>query len=315
MKAAQIDDYGPKDVMQTTDDALKPIANEGQALVEVYAASVNPFDVKIREGLVRQMAELSFPATLGGDVAGVVAEVGEGVTGFEVGQAVYGQAGALSGQGSFAQFTPAKPQQLAAKPTSIDFITAAALPLVSVSAYQALVDHLDLKSGQKILIHGGAGGIGSMAIQLAKHLGAYVATTVRAADTDFVKDLGADEIIDYKTQDFGNILKDYDAVFDTVGGETNAKSYTVLKPGGALVSMVEPPNEELIKQYDVRYTRQFTQVTAERLAHITELVDNGTLKINVDKVFTLDRAAEALEYLATGHPRGKVVIQIKKLDA
>lgn len=311
IKAAQINDYGNKDVMQTTDDVLKPSIKAGQVLVEAYAASVNPFDIKIREGLVRQMAELSFPATLGGDVAGVVAEVGEGVTGFEVGQAVYGQAGALSGQGSFAEFTPVKAQQLAAKPETVDFITAGALPLVSVSAYQALVDHIDLKSGQKILVHGGAGGIGSMAIQLAKHLGAYVATTVRAADTNFAKDLGADVIIDYETQDFSNLLKDFDAVFDTVGGKTNANSYTILKPGGVLVSMVEQPSEELVKQYDIRYTYQFTQVTTERLKHITELVDKGILKVNIDKVYTLDQAAEALEYLSTGHPRGKVVIQIK----
>lgn len=311
MKAAQIDDYGARDVMKIINTAPKPYAGSGQVLVEVYAASVNPFDVKVREGYVRQMAELSFPATLGGDVAGKVAEIGEGVTGFEVGQAVYGQAGALSSQGSFAQFTPVKIEQLAAKPVTVDFITAAALPLVSVSAYQALVDHLDLESGQKILIHGGAGGIGSIAIQLAKHLGAYVATTVRNSDIDFVKNLGADEIIDYKTQDFTSILKNYDAVFDTVGGETNAKSYAVLKTGGALVSMVEQPDDALVKQYDVRYTRQFTQVTTERLTGIAELVDNGILKVNIDKIFTLDQAAEALEYLATGHPRGKVVIQIK----
>ncbi len=272
---------------------------------------MNPFDVKVRDGAARSMAELSFPAILGGDVAGFVSEVGAGVSGFEIGQAVYGQAGALSGHGSFAQYTPVKASQLAAKPANVDFTTAAALPLVSVSAYQALVDHMNLQPGQKILVHGGAGGIGSMAIQLAKHLGAYVATTASAAEADFVKSLGADEVIDYTTQEFSTILKDYDAVFDTVGGETNKKSYTVLKPEGALVSMVAQPNEQLIKQYSVHYTYQFSKVTTDRLTHIAELVDNDTLKVYVDKIFPLAETREALEYLKTGHPRGKVVIQVK----
>lgn len=311
MKAVQITGYGGKDTVRVATDVEKPSLSKGQVLVEVQAAGVNPFDLTVREGRARQMVELNFPATLGGDVCGVVVEVGEGVTELSAGQAVYGQAGALSGHGSFAEYTPVKAGQLAAKPTTVDFITAAALPLVSVSAYQALVDHMNLQAGQKILIHGGAGGIGSLAIQLAKHLGAYVATTASSHDTDFVKNLGADEVIDFAAQDFAEILKDYDAVFDTVGGETNTKSYTVLKPGGTLVSMLVQPDEALVEQYKVRYTAQFTQVTTERLNKITELVDGSTLKVNVDKVFPLDQAAEALEYLQTGHPRGKVVIQIK----
>lgn len=311
MKAAQISGYGGQDVIKITADAPQPSAAKGQVLVEVHAAGVNPFDITVREGHARQMAELNFPATLGGDFTGVVSELAEGVTGFEVGQAVYGQASPLSGHGAFAEFTPVKATQLASKPAGVDFTTAAGLPLVSVSAYQALVDHMNLQAGQKILIHGGAGGIGSMAIQLAKHLGAYVATTARAAETDFVKGLGADEVIDYESQDFSELLKDYDAVFDTVGGETNAKSYKVLKNGGALVSMLAQPDAELVKQKNLNYTAQFTQVTTERLAKITELVGQGILKVNIDKIFPLDQAAEALEYLKTGHPRGKVVLQIK----
>ncbi|HEY5152481.1 MAG TPA: NADP-dependent oxidoreductase [Candidatus Saccharimonadales bacterium] len=310
MKAAQISSYDGPDSIKIN-DAAKPEADEGQVLVEVRAAAINPFDVKVSEGAARQMAELDFPATLGGDVAGSVASVGSGVTSFEPGQAVYGQAGALSGQGSFAEFTPVKADQLAAKPASLDFATAAALPLVSVSAYQALVDHINLQPGQKILIHGGAGGIGSMAIQLAKHLGAYVATTAGATEAEFVKNLGADVIIDYQHSDFAEQLKDYDAVFDTVGGETNRKSYAVLKPGGAFVSMVAPADEELVKQYDVRYTSQFTHVTTERLAKIAELADSGELTVHIDKSFPLDQAAEAMKYQATAHPRGKVVIQVK----
>ncbi len=312
MKAAQISAYGGQEVVTTIDGVTQPEIGDTQVLVEVYAAGVNPFDVKVRDGAVRSMAELTFPAVLGGDVAGVISAVGAAVTDFAIGQAVYGQAGALSGKGSFAQFAPVKASQLAAKPSSSDFTTASALPLVSVSAYQALVDHMNLQVGQRILIHGGAGGIGSMAIQLAKHLGAYVATTASAAETDFVKSLGADEVIDYASQDFSTLLKDYDAVFDTVGGQTNQKSYTILKPDAILVSMIAPADEALVEQYKIRYISQFTGVKTERLVKIAELVDSGKLTVHIDKIFPLEQAAEALEYLKTGHPRGKVVIQIKQ---
>ena len=312
MKAAQINGYGGQNVLKTTNDAPKPQADAGQVLVEVYAAAANPFDWKLREGYMKEFIPLKLPATLGSDFAGTVAEIGEDVSGFTVGQAVYGMAGGAGGQGSYAEFTPVNATQLVAKPESADFLTAAALPLAAVSAYQAIVDHINLQSGQKILIHGGAGGIGSLAIQIAKNLGAYVATTISAPEADFVKSLGADEIIDYKTQDFSGILKDYDAVFDTIGGETNTKSYTVLKNGGTLVSMVQPVDEALAKQYGVHYTQQSSKPTVERLTKIAELVDAGKLKVNVDKVFPLAQAGEALEYLKTGHPRGKVVIEVKK---
>jgi len=311
MKAAQISTYGGKDALQATDKAPKPSAGSGQVLVEVRAAGVNPFDWKVREGYMKDAVPMDLPATLGGDVAGVVAEIGENVEGFITDQAVYGQANALSGQGSYAEFTPVKAGQLAAKPETVDFTTAAALPLAATSAYQALVDHVGLQKGQKILIHGGAGGIGSLAIQLAKHLGAYVATTATDDGLAFVKELGADEVIDYKSEDFSAVIKDYDAVFDTVGGETNKKSYVVLKEGGALVSMVEQPDEELAAGRGIKYTAQATRSTSERLEAIAELVDKGVLKPQIDKVFPLDQAAEALEYVKTGGPKGKVVLEIK----
>jgi NADPH:quinone reductase-like Zn-dependent oxidoreductase len=311
MKAAQISAYGGQDVLAVTADALKPSIDSGQVLVEVRAAGMNPFDWKVREGYLKDAVPMELPATLGGDVAGTVAEIGEDVEGFKVGQAVYGQANALSGQGSFAEYTPVKATQLTAKPESVDFTTAAALPLAASSAYQALVDHIGLQKGQKILVHGGAGGIGSLAIQIAKHIGAYVATTATADGMEFVKGLGADEVIDYKTQDFSEAIKDYDAVFDTVGGETNKKSYTVLKPGGTLVSMVEKPDEELVKKYGITYTSQATASSRKRLEVIAKLVDEGVLKPAVDKVFVLDDAAEALEYLKTESPKGKVVLTVK----
>lgn len=310
MKAAQINGYGGKEVMQTVGDAPKPQAEAGQVLVAVRAAGVNPFDWKVREGYMKDMVPLTMPATLGGDVSGVVSEVGADVTGFAVGDEVYGLANALSGAGSFAEFTAVAAGQLAPKPTSVDFNVAASLPLAGSSAYQALVDHMHLQSGQKVLIHGGAGGIGTFAIQLAKHLGAYVATTAATDDLDYVRSLGADEVIDYQNQPFEAVIKDFDAAYDTVGGETTVKSYGVLKPGGVLVSMVAPVDEALAKEHDTTFVHQSTQATTERLTELAKLVDAGVIKPVVDKIFSLDEASEALAYLEAGTHRGKVVVNV-----
>jgi len=311
MKAAQINDYGGKDVLKSTDSAAKPAAGPGEVLVAVYAAAVNPFDWKLREGFMKDHLPLKFPATLGGDFAGVVTELGQGVNDFRVGDEVYGQANAAGGQGSYAEFAPVKAASLAAKPQSVDFVHAAALPLAAVSAYQALVEHLDVQSGQKVAIHGGAGGIASFAIPLAKHLGAYVAATAAAEDSDYVKSLGADEVIDYKADRFEERLRDYDAVYDTVGGDTYSRSFAILKPGGKIVSMTEQPDEKLTQQYNVTAVSLFTRVTTERLRKLAELVDQGVLETRIDKTFPLDQAAEALEYIRQGNHRGKVVLRIK----
>jgi NADPH:quinone reductase-like Zn-dependent oxidoreductase len=311
MRAAQITDYGDKSVVRLTTDALQPKPAAGQVLVAVHAAGVNPFDWKVREGQIRQMAQLTFPATLGGDCAGEVTAVGEGVTGFAAGDAVYGQAGALSGSGSFAEYTVVPAAALALKPKSVDDVVAAAMPLAGSSAYQALADTLHVQKGQKILIHGGAGGIGGFAIQLAKYLGAYVATTVQAKDAEYVKSLGADEAIDYQTQQFEDILHDYDAVYDLVGGDTCKRSYQVLRSGGRLVSMVEQPDAVLAERYGITATRQSTHVTAERLTKLAELVDQGDLQAVVDKTFPLEEAGEAMDYVHSGRQHGKIVIKIK----
>lgn len=309
MKAAQINEYGDLEVVKLNENAEKPQPGPGQVLVEVYAAGVNPFDNSVRSGRARSMKELEFPATLGGDVAGVVAGLGEAVEGVKVGDEVYGQARALSGNGSFAEYTPVNATSLSPKPTSVGFIEGAALPLAGTSAYQALVDTLHLQPGQKILIHGGAGGIGSIAVQLAKNLGAYVATTAAGKDLDFVTELDADQVINYETQDFSALLKDYDAVFDTVGGETLSKSFKVLRPGGKLVTM--KGDSEAIPPNNIEVVKQSSHVTTERLSKLAELVDAGLLKVKVDKVFSLEEASEALGYLQNGHPRGKVVIKVK----
>lgn len=311
MKAAQLKGYGGQDSLQVTNDAPKPELKPDEVLVEVYAAGLNPFDWKVREGYMKDYFALEFPATLGGDVSGKVAELGQDVTDFTIGQDVMGAAGAVSGKGSYAEYTPVKTAQLVPKPASLDYGQSAAVPLAGVSAYQAVIETMSLKPGQKILIHGGGGGIGYMAIQLANNIGAYVAVTVSAKDVEFVKQAGADEIIDYQSQDFTQLVNDYDAVFDTVGGEVTDKSFQVLKPGGVLVSMAGQPSEELAAKFKVKAIAQSTQVNQERLAALADLVERGSLKIHIDKTFNIDDAAEALEYLKTGHPRGKVVLKVK----
>jgi len=309
MKAAQINKYGGSEVVEINKNMPKPAVSQGKVLIEVYAAGVNPVDWKLRAGYLQQMMLLKFPATLGGDFSGVVVDVGEDVSAFKKGDEVYGSALVLGGgSGAFAEFALASAKAAAHKPKRINHVEAAALPLVGVSAYQALVDHFGLTKDKRILIHGGAGGIGAIAIQLAKHMRAYVATTASARDIEYVKELGADEALDYKSQSFETILRDYDAVYDTVGGETYVKSFKVLKKGGIIVSMLEQPSSELMEQYGVNAIGQFTRINRERLSKLSEFIDKGIIKVHVDKTFPLEQAGEALVYLQTGHPRGKVVL-------
>jgi NADPH:quinone reductase-like Zn-dependent oxidoreductase len=224
---------------------------------------------------------------------------------------VYGEAGIISGgSGAFADIAMADADRIARKPKKLTHQEAAGLPLVGVSAWQALVENMGLSMGQKILIHGGAGGIGSIAIQLAKQLGAFVATTVRANDMQFVKELGADEIIDYQTQNFDELLHDYDAVYDNVGGETYARSFKILKKGGIIVSMLEQPNQQLMEQFGVKAIFQFTQVNRDRLTKLAQWVDQDNIRVNVDRAFPLEEAGKALDYQKDVHPRGKVVVEI-----
>ncbi len=311
MKAIQINQYGGNEVIENTTEATKPTAQLGQVLVEVHAASLNRIDTVIRSGFMQENLPLNFPVTLGGDFAGVVIEIGEGVSGLSVGDEVYGQAGALlGGTGSLSEFTSAFAGKVSKKPISINMTQAASLPLVGASAIQGIEEHAKLQKGQKILIHGGAGGIGSLAIQLAKLHGAYVATTVGTDDIDFAKSLGADEVIDYKTQDFSSLLSDYDAVFVTAQNALNP-SLKVLKTGGILVSMVGPAEEDLAKEYGVSVITQMTQASTQQLARLAELVDSGELKPQIDKVFELDKSKEAFDYFDERNPRGKVVVTIK----
>ncbi|MBI2327752.1 NADP-dependent oxidoreductase [Candidatus Curtissbacteria bacterium] len=312
MKAIQINKYGGIEVLELNQNAPEPDPSEKQVLVEVYAASINPIDWKLREGYLKQMVPLSFPATLGGDFSGVVNKVGKSVTNFKIGDQIYGQAGILNGgSGSFAQFATANIDKVSQKPKNIDFVQASALPLAGVSALQALEDHIHLKKGQKILIHGGAGGIGTFAIQIAKSLGAYVTTTVSSDDLNFVKSLGADQAIDYKNEAFEQLVKNIDCVFDTVGGKITDRSFAVLKKGGIIVSMVGQPNQDLAQEFGTAAIGQGTDANPERLNRLTKLAESEKIKAQIDKVFSLTQAKEAFRHLEEGHPRGKVVLKIK----
>ena len=312
MKAVQINNYGGVEVLEINGNVQTPNSSSDRILIEVYAAGINPIDWKVRAGYLRDLVPLTFPATLGGDFSGVVVWSGGDAVDFKVGDNVYGQGGLLNGgSGAFAESLAAETSKIAKMPKNLDFLSAASLPLAVVSAVQALEDHIKLGKDQKILIHGGAGGIGHIAVQLAKSKGANVATTVSSRDMDFAKSLGADEVIDYKREVFENLLKGFDSVFDTVGGEITNRSFQVLKAGGIIVSMAQKPDGELAKKYKVRAIGQQTEGTPQRLNRLAELVDNGLIKVHIDKVFALDQVKEAFAHLEKGHARGKVVLKIK----
>jgi alcohol dehydrogenase len=313
MKAIQIKKYGSNDVVEISETASVPTISSGKILVNINAAGVNPVDWKIREGYFQQIMPLQFPSTLGIDFSGVVKQPEEDASSdFKQGDEVYGQASVFSGgSGAFAELALVNKDSFAYKPKTLNHIEAAALPLVGVSAWQALVEQIGLSREKKILIHGGAGGIGSIAIQLAKHLGVYVATTVGTNNVQFVQELGADQVIDYKTENFENVVQDYDAAFDTVGGDTYKRSFKVLKKGsGMIVSMLEQPNSELMNQYGINAAFLFSQVNRQRLTKLAEWVDQNNIKVKIDKTFSIDEAAKALHYQKEGHPRGKVVLTI-----
>jgi NADPH:quinone reductase-like Zn-dependent oxidoreductase len=312
MKAAQFNTYGDTSVIEINENAENVQAKAGQILVEVVSAGLNPVESAIRKGYMQQMLPLSLPANIGGDFSGVVAAVGSGVTQFKVGDEVYGIANQFKGgSGSVAAYVTANTANTALKPASIGHTEAAGLPLVGTSAIQALTEHIHLRSGQKLLIHGGAGGIGSIAVMLAKSLGAYVVATAGTDSIEFVKSLGADEVIDYKTQDLASLVHDFDAVFDTVGGEVTGKSISVLKSGGILVSMAGQVDPESAKAKGITALTQMTKGDTSQLDALRELVEAGKIKPLVGQVFPFDQAKAAYDLLENGSIQGKVVIEIK----
>ncbi len=310
MNAAQISQYGDPSVLEIN-TIETPKLTDGQILVEVYASSINPFDSKLRAGYMKDMIPLTFPATLGGDIAGVVTQVSDDVSSIAVGDKVYGQANVVAGNsGAFAEFAATAAGQVAVMPSNLDFKQAGSLPLVGVSALQALTEHLDIQPGQKLFIHGGAGGIGTVAIEIAKHLGADVTTTATGEAIELVTELGADTVIDYKAQDFSAVLSDFDAVFDLVGGDDFAKSLSVLKKGGVAVSMIAQPDETKASEFGVTAIMQSTGVTTERLNVLTELIESGVVTAQIDSVFPLVDISAAFEAKESGKTKGKIVIEI-----
>ena len=313
MKAAQISLYGDPSVIELR-KTNKPSLAAGQVLVEVYAASLNPFDSAVLAGYTKDIMPLAFPTTLGGDIAGIVVEISDDVTGIAVGDKVYGQASVFGGNsGALAEFAATKSTQVSLAPGNVDFKQAASLVLVGVSAVQALTELIGLRPGQKIFIHGGSGGIGSIAIQIAKNIDAYVATTATGDNITLVKNLGADEVIDYKSQDFADLLKDYDAVFDTVGGDDFAKSLIVLRPGGMAISMVVKFDAAKANKLGIKTLQQSTQVTTERLNALTDLVEAGVITPRIGQIFPLDQTSQAFDARQSGKIQGKIVVEIKKL--
>ena len=311
MKATYIEHYGGTDAIKIVNDFAKPAApSPGQVLVEVKAVGLNRFDTMLRAGYVHQMMPLHFPSIVAGDFAGTVAQIGEGVSGFTVGDEVFGQAGVFSGgSGAPAEFTVTPSEKLAKKPSTISMVEAASLPVTATSALQAIEEHIALQKGQKILIHGGTGGVGAIAVQLAKHHGAYVATTVDGQFASLAKELGADEVIDYKTQDFTTIIKEYDAVLVNAA-DAAAGSYGVLKQGGILVLLAGMIDENAAKEHGVRAIQQMTQTSSMQLQRIALLVDRGDIKPMVEKTFSFEEAKKAYDYFEAEHPKGKVVVTI-----
>ena len=333
MKALTFQRYGKSPGLGIT-EVPRPVLKPDELLVEVHAAGVNPIDNRLMTGAFKPVVKLELPATVGSDVAGIVVEVGSRVKRFKPGDAVFASVFDL-GRGSIAEFV-AVPESVAAhKPPNLDFVQAASVPMVGLTAWQALKERAGLRAGQKVFIPAGSGGIGSFAIQLAKQLGATVGTTTSTGNVELVRSLGADDVVDYKRQDFATVLRDYDAVLGTVKGDAIEKSIGILKPGSSIVSLVGPLDAafarsrrlnglltfvfglmsrrilRLAGKRGVRYSFLFMRPDGGQLADIGELLASERIRPVIDKVFDFEQAADALRHLAQGRSRGKVVIKIK----
>ena len=332
MQAAIIKSYGNNDRILIADMPI-PDLEAHDILIQIKAASVNPLDTRIRDGKLKQVLPFKLPLALGNDLAGVVVDTGTKSTKFKIGDEVYARTD-TSRIGSFAEYIAINEDNVAIKPKNLPMEDAASLPLVALTAWQILVEKANIQKGQKVLIHGGAGGVGSIAIQLASHLGAYVATTASKADFNTIKKYGADKMIDYKTEDFSTIIKDYDLVLDTRGGETLEKSLHVLKRGGQVISVNGTPdsnmaielglnpvmklvmtllsfnNNRKAKASGVHYAFHFMHPSGVQLDEVRKLVEKGILRPVVDKVYPFSSIKEALAYSESGKSKGKIVIKI-----
>lgn len=332
MKALTFKRYGKSPEIGFAEIPI-PSLKADELRVQVHAVGLNPVDNMIPTGVFKPVLHFQLPATLGSDLAGVVTEVGSGVTRFKPGDAVFASIFGL-GMGALGEFAVVPESAAALKPANLDFVQAASIPMVGLTSWQVLKERLNLRAGQKVFIPAGSGGIGTFAIQLAKHLGAKVGTTTSTGNVQLVSNLGADEIVDYKKQDFEKVLRSYDAVFGTLRGDAIEKSIGILKPGGKIVSIVGPLDAafaraqrlnlvlrfvfglmsykitRLASRRDVHYSFHFVRPDGAQLAELGGLLQTEHLKPVIDNVFPFERAKEALEYLAQGRSRGKVVVKI-----
>ncbi len=333
MKAFIIDRYSKKESGRIA-EMPEPELRDDDVLIQVHAASVNALDSKIVSGEFKLILPYRLPLILGNDVAGTVVRVGPRVSRFKPGDEVYARPD-QDRIGSFAEFIAVKEASLARKPANLSMEEAASIPLVALTAWQVLVEIAKLKKGQKVLIQAGSGGVGTIAIQLAKHLGAFVATTTSTGNVHWVKSLGADVVIDYKKQNFAAELRDYDVVLNSLGSDELEKSLQVLKPGGHLISISGPPTPEFAveqglawplkqvlrllshgirkkaKRLGVTYAFVFMRAEGDQLRKITSLIESGFIRPIVDRVFPLDATADALAYVDQGRVKGKVVVKVR----
>jgi NADPH:quinone reductase-like Zn-dependent oxidoreductase len=333
MKAFAIDRYMSKEGMRARETPVPEMGNN-DVLVEIHAAGVNPLDAKIRDGEFKLILPYRLPLTLGNDLAGVVVQVGSRVRRFKVGDEVYGRPD-KDRIGTFAECIAVNEDDLALKPKALTMEEAASIPLVGLTAWQALVETAKLKAGQKVLIHAGSGGVGTFAIQLAKHLGATVATTTSTANVEWMKSVGADIVVDYKKENFEKVLNGYGVVLNSLGKDTLEKSLRVLKPGGRLISISGPPDLDFAKElglswvlrqvmrllsYGIRmkakrhrvsYSFLFMRANGAQLREIAFLIDSKIIRPVVDRVFPFELTREALAYVETGRAKGKVVVKVR----
>ncbi len=309
MKAVRVHSYGGPDVLRF-EDAPRPTPASGEVLIRAHAAAVNPIDWKIRAGYMKDSVPMPLPFIPGYDVSGVVEAVGPGVSHFKRGDEVHARADAVHGHGAYAQFVIAKESEAALKPKSIDHVHAATIPVAAVTAWRALFDTAGLKAGQKVLVHGAAGGVGSFAVQLAKWKGAYVYGTASDSNLEFVQQLGVDRPIDYETTRFEAVVRDADVVLDTIGGETQKRSWQVLKIGGVLVTLVGLNSEDEATKHGARSAAISAQGGSRVLAEVSKLIEAGKIKPIVATVLPLSEARRAQEMNESGHARAKIVLKV-----
>ena len=311
-KAVRIHNYGGPEVLQY-EAAPRPKPGKGEVLIRVHAAGVNPIDWKVRAGYMKDFIPHSFPLILGWDVSGVIEEVGPNVSRFKKGDEVYSLPDHTR-NGAYAEYIVVRESEVALKPNALHHVRAAAVPLAALTAWQALFDTGQLQPEQSVLIHAAAGGVGHFAVQLAKWKGAHVVGTASAKNHEMLYKLGADELIDYTTQRFEDVTRNIDVVLDTIGGDTQERSWQVLKKGGVLVSLVQPPSENKAKEHGVRGIRLGVRPNGQDLVEIAKIVDAGKLAPVIDRILPLSEARRAHELSQSGHTRGKIVLPVKNGD-